>query len=84
MKKVLFKRHFEWEPIKHPILQNTLLGFVLGIMVGINLKVIYSRIHGPAFVWISFFVIGLAIGFLSGLERHRIEKQKRKKSQKKF
>lgn len=50
------------------------MGFVLGIMVGINLKVIYEKIHGPAFIWISFFAFGTLIGFLSGLERNRIEK----------
>lgn len=76
MKKILFKRHFDWEPIKHPVLQNTILGLVLGIMIGINLKVIYARIHGPAFVWISLFVIGLVIGFLSGIERQKWMKRK--------
>jgi len=71
----LKKRHWDWNPIQNPVLQNTMMGFVLGIMVGINLKVIYERIHGPAFVWISFFAFGTLVGFLSGLERYRIEKR---------
>jgi hypothetical protein len=75
MKNALNKRYLDWNPIQHPVLQNTLLGFVLGIMVGLNLKVIYSRIHGPAFVWISFFALGALIGFISGLERRRMEKK---------
>jgi hypothetical protein len=76
MQKVLKKRFLDWDPIKHPVLQNTLVGFALGVMIGINLKAIYTRIHGPAFIWISFFVFGAFIGFLSGLERSRHEKKK--------
>ena len=79
MKKVLLKRHFNWEPIKNPVLQNTIVGFVLGIMLGINIKAIYTRIHGPVIVWISIFVVGLAIGFLSGLERKKWMQKKGKK-----
>jgi hypothetical protein len=75
LKDALKRRHWDWNPVQNPVLQNTLMGFVLGIMVGINLKVIYERIHGPAFVWISFFAFGTLIGFLSGLERKRIEKK---------
>ncbi len=79
MKKALTKRRLNWEPIKNPVLQNTIVGFVLGIMLGINLKAFYTRIHGPAIVWISIFVIGVAIGFLSGLERKKMMKKKEEK-----
>jgi hypothetical protein len=74
VRESLKRRYWDWNPIQNPVLQNTLMGFVLGIMVGINLKVIYEKIHGPAFIWISFFAFGTLIGFLSGLERNRIEK----------
>jgi hypothetical protein len=75
MRDSLKRRYWDWNPIQNPVLQNTLMGFVLGIIVGINLKVIYERIHGPAFVWISFFAFGTLIGFLSGLERKRMEEK---------
>jgi hypothetical protein len=75
MKNAMRRRYWDWNPIQNPVLQNTLMGFVLGIMVGINLKAIYERIHGPSFVWISFFVFGTLVGFLSGLERNRMEKK---------
>jgi hypothetical protein len=79
MKKILTKRYFDWNPITNPVLQNTILGFVVGIMVGINLKVLYSRIQGPTVVWVLFFGVGILIGFLSGLERRRMEERKRKR-----
>jgi hypothetical protein len=60
-----------WEPIRNPVFQNTLVGLVLGIVIGFNLKLIYMRIHGPAVIWLSFSVLGLFVGLLSGLERYR-------------
>jgi hypothetical protein len=77
MKTLLQKKYLNWNPITNPVIQNTILGFVVGIMVGINLKVLYSRIQGPAIVWILFFVFGITIGFLSGLERKRMEARRR-------
>jgi hypothetical protein len=69
----LTRRRVHWEPIQNPVFQNTLLGLVLGVVVGFNLKLIYARIHGPAVIWMSFSVVGLFIGLLSGLERYRCE-----------
>jgi uncharacterized membrane protein len=76
MKTILKKRYWDWNPVRNPIIQNTILGFVLGIMVGLNLRVLYTRIHGPALVWILFFVFGIAIGFFSGIERKRMERKR--------
>jgi hypothetical protein len=78
MNSLLKRKFLNWNPITNPVVQNTVLGFVIGIMVGINLKVLYSRIQGPTIVWVLFFVFGVSIGFLSGLERRRSENKKRK------
>jgi hypothetical protein len=78
MKSVFKKRFLDWNPITSPLIQNTILGFVVGIMVGINLKVLYARIQGPTIVWVLFFVFGITIGFLSGVERSRSEDRKRR------
>jgi hypothetical protein len=79
MSSLLKKKFLFWEPITNPVVQNTVLGFVIGIMVGINLRVLYLRVKGPAVVWILFFAFGIAIGFFSGIERKRMEEKKRKK-----
>jgi hypothetical protein len=79
MANLLKKKFLFWDPITNPVVQNTILGFVIGIMVGINLRVLYLRVKGPAIVWILFFVFGIAIGFFSGIERKRHEEKKRKK-----
>ena len=81
MKKLLLKRHLDWEPIKNPILQNTLLGFVVGVVLGINVKIIFEKINVPAFIWNCFFLFGLVAGFLSGIERSRLKKRKAAKAQ---
>jgi ABC-type antimicrobial peptide transport system permease subunit len=47
-------------------------------MVGINLKVLYARIQGPTIIWVLFFLFGITIGFLSGIERSRAEDKRRK------
>ncbi len=73
------KKYLNWDPITNPVVQNTILGFVIGIMVGINLRVLYLKVKGPAIVWILFFVFGIAIGFFSGIERKRMEAKKRKR-----
>jgi uncharacterized integral membrane protein len=80
MKNIFKKRYMDWNPITSPVIQNTILGFVVGAMVGINLKVLYARIQGPTIIWILFFLFGITIGFLSGIERSRSEDRKRKKS----
>jgi hypothetical protein len=79
MSNVLKKRFLNWEPISNPVIQNTIIGFVIGIMVGVNLRVLYLRVKGPAIVWILFFVFGIGIGFFSGVERKRMEERKRKR-----
>jgi uncharacterized integral membrane protein len=77
MKNLFKKKFLDWNPITSPVIQNTILGFVVGIMVGINLKVLYARIQGPTIVWVLFFVFGITIGFLSGIERKRSENRRR-------
>jgi hypothetical protein len=79
MSEFFKKKYFKWDPITNPVLQNTILGFVIGIMVGINLRVLYLRVKGPSIVWILFFVFGIGIGFFSGIERKRMDERKRKK-----
>lgn len=78
MTNIFKKRFMDWNPITSPVIQNTILGFVVGIMVGINLKVLYARIQGPTIIWVLFFLFGITIGFLSGIERSRVEDRKRK------
>jgi hypothetical protein len=78
MANIFKKRFMDWNPITSPVIQNTILGFVVGIMVGINLKVLYARIQGPTIIWVLFFLFGITIGFLSGLERSRAEDRKRR------
>jgi hypothetical protein len=78
MTSIFKKRFLDWNPITSPVIQNTILGFVVGIMVGINLKVLYARIQGPTIIWVLFFIFGITIGFLSGVERSRVEDRKRK------
>jgi hypothetical protein len=78
MANIFKKRFMDWNPITSPVIQNTILGFVVGIMVGINLKVLYARIQGPTIIWVLFFLFGITIGFLSGIERSRVEDRKRK------
>jgi hypothetical protein len=76
MNNGLTRQRARWEPIRSPVLQNTLIGLVLGIVIGFNLKLIYERIHGPAVIWMSFSVLSLFVGLLSGLERYRWENEK--------
>jgi len=70
------KRYWDWEPIKSPVLQNTVLGCVLGIMVAIDLRAIVLSGGKAEWAWIMFFMIGPVIGFFSGLERKKLEKKK--------
>jgi len=77
------KRYCNWEPIKNPVLQNTILGCVLGIMIGIDLRAIILSNGEATWAWIMFFLIGPLIGFFSGMERKKLERRKeeqRKKS----
>ncbi len=76
------KRYCDWEPIKSPVLQNTILGCVVGIMVGINLRAIILSGGRTTWPWIMFFLIGPVIGFFSGMERKRWEKKKEEEKKK--
>ena len=63
------------------VLQNVLLGSVTGVMVGINLKIVFQHIGGVDLIWILFFLIGPVVGYFSGKERQRIEKLNLEKMQ---
>ena len=63
------------------VAQNVILGTITGVMVGFNLKVFFQRIGGVELIWILFFLLGPALGYLSGKERQRIEKLKKEKSE---
>ena len=71
------KRYCDWDPIKNPILQNTIVGSVLGIMVAINLRAIILSGGEATWAWIMFLGIGPLFGLFSGFERYRYEKKKR-------
>jgi len=60
--------------------QNVVLGAVTGIMVGIVLRLIFLKYGGVNVIWMPFFLFGPIAGYLSGLERQRIEKLKKEKS----
>ena len=76
------KRYCDWEPIKSPIWQNTILGCVVGVMVGINLRAIILSGGEATWAWVMFFMIGPLFGFFSGLERKRWEKQREEERRK--
>ena len=76
------KRYADWNPIKHPLIQNIILGSVLGIVIGINLRVIIYSDGKATWAWIMLFLIGPLFGLLSGLERMRWEKQQEKRTSK--
>ena len=55
------------------VAQNMILGTITSSMVAYNLRVVFSRLGGIDLVWILFFFMGPAVGYLSGKERQRIE-----------
>ena len=61
------------------VTQNVILGSITGIMVGYNLRMIFSRIGTTDLIWIMFFLMGPVLGYLSGKERQRLEKLKNEK-----
>ena len=61
------------------VAQNVIIGSVTGIMVGYNLRIIFMRLGGVDLIWMAFFFLGPALGYLSGKERQRIEKLKKEK-----
>ena len=61
------------------IAQNVILGSITGILVGLNLRVLFSRAGARDISWLIFFLIGPLIGFLSGKERERYQKLKEEK-----
>jgi hypothetical protein len=73
------KKYADWNPIKSPLVQNLLLGSVVGIMMAINLRVIIFSEGRATWAWVILFLIGPIFGFLSGLERMRYEKRKEEK-----
>lgn len=62
------------------VTQNVILGTVTGSMVAYNLRLIFLRVGGADLIWVVFFFIGPAIGYLSGKERQRMEKLKKEKT----
>ena len=60
--------------------QNLILGSVTGTIVGVNLRIIFQRVGATDLIWMMFFLLGPAIGYLSGKERERIENLKQEKS----
>ncbi|MBN2415987.1 PAS domain S-box protein [bacterium] len=62
------------------VTQNVILGSVTGLMVAFNLRLIFLKVGGVDMVWVAFILIGPVFGYLSGLERQRVEKLKREKS----
>ena len=53
------------------VAQNIILGSVTGIIVAFNLRLYFMRVGGTDLVWMLFFLLGPAIGYLSGIERQR-------------
>ena len=53
------------------VAQNLILGSVTGIIVAFNLRLYFNRVGGTDLVWMLFFLLGPAIGYLSGIERQR-------------
>lgn len=62
------------------VAQNVILGTVTGLVVALNLRIIFLKAGGVDMAWMAFIIIGPVFGYLSGLERQRIEKLKREKS----
>ena len=61
------------------VTQNVILGTVTGSMVAYNLRLIFTRVGATDLMWILFFFLGPALGYLSGRERQRIERLKGEK-----
>ena len=62
------------------ITQNVILGSITGIAVGYNLRLLFLRYGSFEIVWVLFFLLGPALGYLSGRERQRLERLKREKN----
>ena len=75
------KRYLDWEPITSPVLQNTILGTVLGIIIAIDLRAIVLSSGEATWAWVTLVLVGPIVGLLSGFERKRLES--RKKTEKK-
>jgi len=60
--------------------QNLILGSVTGTVVGFNLRFLFQRMGATDLVWIMFFVLGPAIGYLSGKEREKFENLRQEKT----
>jgi PAS domain S-box-containing protein len=76
------KDYFNWNPVTNPISQNVIIGSITGIMVGINLRPVFSKVYGPDIAWLVTFlalILGFLLGFLSGKERQRLERLKKEK-----
>jgi len=55
-----------------PILQNLIVGTLMGILGVLVLKVILRTVGSSEWVWQIFILLGLILGILSGLERKRM------------
>lgn len=75
------KKYLHWEPIKNPVLQNTILGTILGIIIAIDLRTIVLSSGEATWAWVTLILVGPIIGLLSGLERKRLENKKKAEKQ---
>lgn len=61
------------------VAQNVILGSITSIVVGINLRIIIRHIGATDTIWIVFFLLGPALGYISGKERERMERLQKEK-----
>jgi len=71
------KKYLDWEPIKNPVLQNFIVGTVLGIVIAIDLRAIVLSNGKADWAWVMLVLVGPVIGLLSGFERKRLENRKK-------
>jgi PAS domain S-box-containing protein len=62
------------------VAQNVILGSITGIIVAYNLRLYFMKVGGTDVVWMLFFILGPAIGYLSGIERQRVRVLRREKT----
>ena len=69
------KHYLHWEPITNPVLQNMIMGGLTGLMTSIAFRLNFLRVSEINITWIIFLLIGIVIGYISGIERIRYEKR---------
>jgi len=66
--------------VNRAIIENTLVGTCMGLLVGLFLRHIFPRLNEINLDWVIFILIGLSLGLLSGFERKRIGSLIKKKA----